>query len=701
MINHEIKAQLAKLLATEDLVVEHKNIGTAQFDVEKRILTLPIWNKASNIVYDMLVGHEVGHALFTPNEWDYEVPRGIVNVTEDARIEKLMKRKYPGLHKSFNGGYEELAEQDFFSIEDKDIESMNLADRINLYFKIGKFVDIPFNTDEECRIVKLVGDAETFSDAIAAAEEIYSCMKQQIEEEKELQNAINQALNQSSGQSSSEGLSSDIADGEQDGEQDGEEIFDVDGSDVTEDVESEKNNLDEFEIETDNAFKDGTKDLTSQTNLGETFYAEIPKVHLDKVIISNNKIHNELNEYWERQSIPLKHEDGSDSDVANFGCVDKFFQEFKKSAQKEVNYLVKEFETRKSADSYSRSSVSRTGVLDTSKLHTYKFNEDLFKKITIVPDGKNHGLIFVLDWSGSMRDVMLSTIKQLYNLIWFCDKVNIPFDVYAFTNSYFSDDLESENMDFKSGVFYVDKTFKLMNLITSTSKRKDLDIQLKNIWRVVYTFNTYQNYFYPRNFNLSGTPLNESLVSIHQIIPAFKKKHGTQKVQCIILTDGEASQLPTLGKYTHFLTGEEKIGGKRFNANVIMRNRKTGCTYNFSYHYTDFTEVLLNDLRKTFEEVNFVGIRIISGRDFNYFVKHHDDIEDFELKLSKKKGFHFIKNSGYDSYIALLDSSLDNDDEMHVEEGASKAKIKSAFIKSLKSKALNKKVLNHFVKLVA
>ena len=381
MINHEIKAQLAKLLATEDLVVEHKNIGTAQFDVEKRILTLPIWNKASNIVYDMLVGHEVGHALFTPNEWDYEVPRGIVNVTEDARIEKLMKRKYPGLHKSFNGGYEELAEQDFFNIENEDIESMNLADRINLYFKIGKFVDISFNTDEERRIVKLVGDAETFSDAIAAAEEIYSCMKQQIEEEKELQNAINQALNQSSGQSSSEGLSSDIADGEQDGEQDSEEIFDVDGSDVTEDVESEKNNLDEFEIETDNAFKDGTKDLTSQTGFGESFYAEIPKVHLDKVIISNNKIHNELNEFWERQSIPLKHEDGSESDVANFGCVDKSFQEFKKSAQKEVNYLVKEFETRKSADSYSRSSVSRTGVLDTSKLHTYKFNEIFLKKL--------------------------------------------------------------------------------------------------------------------------------------------------------------------------------------------------------------------------------------------------------------------------------------------------------------------------------
>ena len=67
---------------------------------------------------------------------------------------------------------------------------------------------------------------------------------------------------------------------------------------------------------------------------------------------------------------------------------------------------MKEFECRKAADSYARASTARTGVLDTSNLHTYKFNEDLFKKVTVLPDGKNHGLVFVLDWSGSMSQVM-------------------------------------------------------------------------------------------------------------------------------------------------------------------------------------------------------------------------------------------------------------------------------------------------------
>ena len=128
-VKHEIKSQLAKLLATEDLIVEHKQVKTASFNVHTRLLTLPMWEKASNVVYDLLVGHEVGHALFTPDE---DPPAGIphqfINVTEDARIEKLMKRKYMGIGKTFFRGYSELSDQDFFDIADEDVNNMNLAD---------------------------------------------------------------------------------------------------------------------------------------------------------------------------------------------------------------------------------------------------------------------------------------------------------------------------------------------------------------------------------------------------------------------------------------------------------------------------------------------------------------------------------------------------------------------------------------------
>ena len=138
-IQQEIKSQLAKLLATEDLVVEHKQVETAQFNVDTRVLILPIWEKASNTVYDMLVGHEVGHALFTPNrDWytEIQIPPQFVNIVEDVRIEKLMKRKYAGLSKSFYHGYEELNDDDFFGIEDEDINKVILEERIKVKLKM-------------------------------------------------------------------------------------------------------------------------------------------------------------------------------------------------------------------------------------------------------------------------------------------------------------------------------------------------------------------------------------------------------------------------------------------------------------------------------------------------------------------------------------------------------------------------------------
>ena len=79
-VKFEIKDQLAKLLATEDLVVEHKKVLTASFNVSTRVLVLPMWEKASNNVYDMLVGHEVGHALFTPN-----VDLSLIHISEPTR----------------------------------------------------------------------------------------------------------------------------------------------------------------------------------------------------------------------------------------------------------------------------------------------------------------------------------------------------------------------------------------------------------------------------------------------------------------------------------------------------------------------------------------------------------------------------------------------------------------------------------------
>ena len=200
MISHEIKGNLARLLATENLVVEHRKIPTAQFNVDTRVLTLPLWDRATNIVYDLLVGHEVGHALFTPNEdWRDAVgcPKDYINVVEDARIEKLMKRKYPGLRKSFAGGYKELNEQDFFSIKDENLDDFSLIDRINLHFKIGASAFIPFSDEEEIFVTR-TENVETFDEVLQLANDIYKFSKKEL-------NQVEQAPEEMVAQQSSQG----------------------------------------------------------------------------------------------------------------------------------------------------------------------------------------------------------------------------------------------------------------------------------------------------------------------------------------------------------------------------------------------------------------------------------------------------------------------------------------------------------------
>ena len=182
-VQQEIKSQLAKLLATEDLVVEHKQVSSAQFNVHTRVLTLPLWDKASNTVYALLVGHEVGHALYTPDEDPpKDIPFQFVNVVEDARIEKLMKRKYRGLAKTFYNGYNELYNEDFFEIDGEDINSFNLADRANLFFKIGNFLSLVFSSDEK-PIIEMIERCETFDDVKKAALVLYEYCKEEKKEE--------------------------------------------------------------------------------------------------------------------------------------------------------------------------------------------------------------------------------------------------------------------------------------------------------------------------------------------------------------------------------------------------------------------------------------------------------------------------------------------------------------------------------------
>jgi hypothetical protein len=714
-VRHEIKSQLAKLLATEDLVVEHKKVETAQFNVHTRVLTLPMWEKASNTVYDLLVGHEVGHALYTPDEdWTdkVKVPPQFVNIVEDARIEKLMKRRYPGLAKTFFNGYKELAEDDFFQIADEKIDEMNLADRANLWFKIGNFTDILIERGEETEIINQIADTETFPEVLTAAEALYKYCKQKQQEETKIQ--LDNLQSQDSGVSQQP--ASDFSD-QQQGENDQPETDGSDGSPSGESSQQQQpTNLpaggekdEEPEVKTMESLEEALKELVNSDGY-ENVYLEIPQLDLRKIIVPNAEIHEKCS--WEWSNF-LERTEYSYETI--FGEVDTQFNQFKRSAQKEVNYLVKEFECRKAADSYSRASTARTGVLDCTKLHTYKYNEDLFRKVTTLADGKNHGLVFVLDWSGSMCDVMLDTVKQLFNLVWFCKKVAIPFEVYAFTTDYplvtYAEDgranLRELSYKKRDGLIQVGEWFSMMNLLTSKVNGKTLDEQMKNIFRLATSFGrwTQSRYPSPTGLSLSGTPLNEALISLHQILPKFQKENKLQKVQCVVLTDGEACMVKYHREVQRHWEDGPFMGTAHIGPNAFLRDRKTGNTYSCDCEWHEFTDVLLRNLRDKFTDTNFIGIRVLESRDAGHFIRRYCGYygPEFEKTMNawKKEKAFTIKKSGYHSYFGLSANALAQDTEFDVAECASKAQIKSAFVKSLKSKKMNKKILGEFVELVA
>ena len=720
-VQQEIKSQLAKLLATEDLIVEHKRVESAQFNVHTRVLILPLWENATNDVYDMLVGHEVGHALFTPDiDWslDLKVPQQIMNVVEDARIEKLMKRKYMGLAKSFYKGYSELYNKDFFEIDGEDINTFNLADRINLYYKIGSWIDVPFSIPEK-KIVDIVGKCETFEDVKKASLILYEYCKQQQEKEKgekkikedsEIDQSFNSSLSldEMFDEEVSEELEKDVR------EESNEENNQSQTSTLSAGDSSEDGVVD---VRTADSLEDKLKDLVNTQGL-DNVYVEIPKVNLDNIIASNVEIHEEFDRYWKYETNLWKQKSDECHCHFNVGFdeADAEFHTFKREAQKEVSYLVKEFECKKSASAYARTSTSRTGVINTLKLHEYKFSEDLFKKINVLPKGKNHGLIFILDWSGSMQHVLQDTLKQLYNLLWFCKKVQIPFEVYAFTNEWGRRSIDYDTgvisaLDLKSsykeeeGKFCIDEHFNLLNLFTSKVNLKTLETHMLNAWRVSMAFNRTRRidilYSWPNRLALSGTPLNETLVSLHQLIPQFQKNKNVEKVQCIVLTDGEANYLPHHRLIMRSWESTPYLGqGNHHPQRTFLRDRKLGKIYKFEWGYHQFTDTLLNNLKDNFPHTNFIGIRVVENRDAKQFIRrHHGEDEKLMIDWKKNKSF-IITKTGYDAYFGLSSSVLSQDAEFDVDEDATKAEIKRAFVKSLRTKKLNKKVLGEFIELV-
>ena len=715
-----VKESLAKLLAQEDLIVEHRQVETAQFDVDRRVLTLPIWKHAETTVIDSLIAHEVGHALFTPNEDPPEdIPHQFVNITEDIRIEKLMKRRYAGIPKTFYAGYKVLHDEDFFQLDGVNLCDLNLGDRINLEFKIGNYTDIPFQEGEQVYVDK-ANKIETFEQACDLAREIHAYCEAELEKKQqekiEAQNAQQEMdLDGGEGQGEQEEKTEAPAqpeakneaqehledhlekqEGKQGGSGDGEAGRN-DGSPVETEVK----------CRTVDSLDRALRMITDRSG-NEINYIEIPKT--TNSLVSFEETYKILDSFYTTKESLDQVQDYPDEYelmvarqyTRNLREIDENYRKFKSSNTKEVNYLVKEFECKKAADGYARTTVNRTGVLDTTKLHTYKYNEDLFRKVSTVADSKNHGLIFNIDWSGSMHQCIEATMKQVLTLVSFCRKVGIQYDVYLFSDSFAKqENYVDQNFELEGKVLC--RNFNMVNVLTSRSNNRQHERQAKNLFRVVNAFHGY-NAGAPYQFSLGGTPLNEAMVAMNEIIPEFKKRTGVQKLHVINLTDGEGFPIGYARRVKKYSGDGEMIINGRVDTHTILRDRQTGHTHKFYSDY-DMTGTFLEQLRTRFPECEFMNIRLIGKNDWRQFKRQclghdYDAWERADAEWKKTRSF-ICTSSYYTVQYALHVGALDSDTEFEVAEDANKTQIKRAFAKSLKSKAMNKKILSSFIERIA
>jgi len=710
-IQSQSQDMLARLLATENIDVVRGRVRTAMFDILNRRLILPRWKEMSPTVEEMLMLHEVGHALFTGQE-TYGVVfdekkhlKTYANVVEDVRIEKKMKERYPGSRKSFNIGYRELNERDFFGVKGRDLSQLLLIDRINLYYKVGFNCGVKF-TPEEQLFLRRVDLCNTEDDVIKLAEEIYEYSKASHEEKKKLSQAMRQEFQQ---ELDDEDSYDDYEDGD---EYDMDDIDEWDTQD-SDDVDS---------------YKEETKEKPKATRTG---YSSQPEENDEKSLesVTANKFEETLNQFadedLEIQYFKPHFEYNQDTNpIITYKRIIKEISDYKTTFSKErslkfkttnspvVSYLVKEFEMRKSASSMKRAKIAKLGQLDSRKLYAYKLKDDLFRQIMQVKDGKKHGMIFLLDWSGSMYDYIEETIEQIINLAMFCQRIQIPYQVFAFTDGY-SDDIRNPYLDAlsvatKNGIGNGNR-FTLLeffsNKMSTTEFNKMIDVLMSRPYAVP-------------NYGLNGTPLNESLLFMVDYIGKFIKNNAVEKMSFITLTDGEGGVLNSNEKrIANGRTWKYLENGKSgfVNAKSYIRDPITKKDYDLTDDSQQQTSVLLSIIKDRYN-TNNIGFYVMSSsiRAANVFIRNNMSsictdgnstyamMDNITSSLRKQKYCILNNVSGRDEYYLLNskakieDSNLDS-----VNTSMSSSQMSKVLGKVFNTRKTSRVVLNKFIGMVA
>jgi len=711
---HQGQSVLAKLLSKENISIQHGNFQTAFFDVQNRVLGLPIWKDADKDIYDLLVGHEVGHALYTPvfNPAELPCPKDYINIVEDVRIEKCIQETYPGLIACFRRGYKTLVDQNFFGTRNRDLSTYGLIDRINLHAKAGAYLNIKFLPEEKA-IVDQVMNVSTWEEVMAAAVALHKFAHEEKKKNPEKPSPSNTQSSEQSPSSPSESMENGDSSEQTETDQESSESESGDSQDEssesksTLDKASASEKLDESE--TSRHFENSAKELIKDPKIANrTAYAIEPSMEdINNMICNYEKVFS------------LRDESEIYKELSNSSQFEAEYKEFLNNTKKFVAVLVKEFEIRKAAYQYSRSTTSKTGILNVDKIHSYSYSDDIFLSVTSLANAKNHGMMMFVDFSGSMGKVLPYVLKHLINLCLFCKSAGIPFQVYSFSGGTYASLVAKDPRysyskyhswgEGREGKITTEQVI-LLDLVNSEMSKADFNRAIRDL----YIRSKRPESACAAVEYLGDTPLNETIIAAHKLVPLFKAKHNIQKMNVMFLTDGEGNCLSIKSDPNYKNVKFDKSWNDSYN---YIEMKLNGQHFKSELYGEYCSQKLFKHLRKT-TDCNLIGfyipkqksvakklaIDIIRGKNGNNWQSATNMWNStYQAKYRADKSIHFEEALGYNEYfIVASGDELDTSDEsLNIDQSMSRGLMAKAFSNFNKAKKVNRVFVTKFAEALA
>ena len=729
MFTAESKSQLAKLLAEENIRVEHRKTTTAYFDLKNRTLICPIWKNMNGALYDLLMGHEVGHALYTPDEGWHEALKDqkgtfkyFLNVLEDARIEKKMKRKFPGLTLSFNHAYQQLRKDNFFGVEGKNVSEYPLIDRMNLLAKGGNLLESRFSPEELPYVTRMEA-LETWEEVEALAKELYEYEKDKMEEQpdsdlSDMDLDSDEMESEGDGSEMGDTLSSMDFDDSDAGEHESDKqkkkqvsSLDEEGLGANEtkhDHDAARNSSKEQEekeereprVRTDEHYREQQSRLLSQDSF-DLEYVTLPTPNLKQIVVPWKETLQVLKTYYStphyyHQSIPVE-------------TRNELFQKFMEQNRDYIALLAQEFERKKSAEVYKKSKLTDTGDLHPSKLYRYKLLDDvIFKKRMKVFKGKSHGIVLLLDKSGSMQGQIKESIEQILILAMFCRKIGVPFVAYSFHSRLA--DRQQSNLQ------WTNHEGDLMMSHVSLREIVNSELSAKDFREVVeyqlLLASLHEKGHIPREEDLQSTPLNEALVAMEPIIQAFRQRTRVDLSHLIVVQDGDTDGNSMIYRGQHNYS--DHIRGYGSDAKrYVLRDRDSSMSWMMDAGASKraSTAVILKWLQHR-TGVCVFGFYIVPpcniGHAFNYYADKYGNSADSMTAPKLKKMFRedrYLESStdGYTRFCFILVTKNEAEElnDILKTQDYTKAKLGNAFAQMFRRKNTNRVLATKFIPLIA